>query len=265
MEDNKLDRLSMLLKWYKSESYQSMCMQMKNASDQLITTGSWLYSKIIDKSLYDQIQPARFEYASGGNIHRGFYCPSLVIDFVVGNASRGRILKRVSRLSKISHVFCFDENDILRYTKYIDEEGKKITEYLFVIENCVYGITVNDADELLSVSEEVYENTLLMQYTHLSVISMEGQVKCYHSHCEKYSYQNNMLISCVWEEFEHFAQILRKNVFEFSYNNENMVSYSFTDLIQQYSGIGSSNPILYCIRKRKSEFDRYKIVIKSNA
>lgn len=37
----------------------------------------------------------RFEYAKGGeSIHRGYYCPSLVYDLVVGNVKRGRLYKR---------------------------------------------------------------------------------------------------------------------------------------------------------------------------
>ena len=54
---------------------------------------------------------ARIEYCIGAEVHRGFYCPSLVEDIVIGNVKRGRIAKRTPK--KPSYTYCFDKNNYL--------------------------------------------------------------------------------------------------------------------------------------------------------
>lgn len=62
-----------------------------------------LKEKYID--LYDSYskQVVRYEVGVGGELmHRGYYCPSLVEDIIVGNAKRGRIAKRITSRTKNS-------------------------------------------------------------------------------------------------------------------------------------------------------------------
>ena len=58
-----------------------------------------LYDKYLYR--YDELREKALaetrytEYAKGGKtFHRGYYCPSPVQDLIVGNANRGRLLKR---------------------------------------------------------------------------------------------------------------------------------------------------------------------------
>ena len=49
------------------------------------------------------------EYSKGGeSTHRGYYCPSPVIDLLIGNVSRGRLLKRRPAVN-YDYIYCLNE------------------------------------------------------------------------------------------------------------------------------------------------------------
>ena len=52
----------------------------------------------------------REEMCSGSDMFLGFYNPSPVYDLIVGNVHRGRLLKRITKSSKPSHKYGFDQN-----------------------------------------------------------------------------------------------------------------------------------------------------------
>ncbi|MEH6949139.1 hypothetical protein V7068_19130, partial [Bacillus sp. JJ634] len=58
----------------------------------------------------------KFEYLKGGEtIHRGYYCPSPILDLIVGNAKRGRLLKRKPDFGKFTYEYGFDiDNRMIR-------------------------------------------------------------------------------------------------------------------------------------------------------
>ena len=46
------------------------------------------------------------EYGRGGTIlHRGFYCPSPIIDIVIGGSDRGRLIKNTKNMTSYDYVF----------------------------------------------------------------------------------------------------------------------------------------------------------------
>ena len=70
------------------------------------------------------------EYGYGGELlHRGFYCPSLILDIVTGNARRGKVLKQCK--GKPSYIYYFINNELLTmvkqeyYTELIYHEKKE--------------------------------------------------------------------------------------------------------------------------------------------
>lgn len=49
------------------------------------------YDKLFD---YAQSAICSTEYGRGGEFfHRGYYCPSPILDIIVGNANRGKLIK----------------------------------------------------------------------------------------------------------------------------------------------------------------------------
>lgn len=79
--------------------------------------------------LFSQIKDSivRTEYSRGGSgLHRGYYCPSLIDDIIIGNASRGKIYKRITSRSRPKHEYCFDREGKLRIVQHYDCD----TEYI---------------------------------------------------------------------------------------------------------------------------------------
>lgn len=65
-----------------------------------------------------------WQYGRGGEtIHRGYYCPSLIYDIVVGGANRGKLLKRSK--NPTTYVYGFDENGDLVSVKNNDSETEE--------------------------------------------------------------------------------------------------------------------------------------------
>ena len=63
------------------------------------------------QTLKNELEPkvVAEEYAAGGEVlHRGFYCPSPIVDIVIGGANRGRLLNRMTQKSKPTYKYKFD-------------------------------------------------------------------------------------------------------------------------------------------------------------
>lgn len=78
-------------------------------------------SKPSGNKLFDKISTKidRVEYGTGGEVvYRGYYCPDLYSTFTIGGYNRGKLLKRVTKKSKISYEFGFDGNALSMVKKY---------------------------------------------------------------------------------------------------------------------------------------------------
>ena len=63
------------------------------------------YTELLDflkkdsyRSTFEQISKTvvrREQATGGGTMHRGFYCPSIVEDIIIGNINRGKLIKRL--------------------------------------------------------------------------------------------------------------------------------------------------------------------------
>lgn len=88
----------------------------------------------------------------GGCVHRGYYCPSKIID-VVTNAKRGRVAKKQPALPE--HVYGFDALDRLLVI-----ETPNSREYIIRNGANELGITLNGKlDFIESIAESTYDET----------------------------------------------------------------------------------------------------------
>ncbi len=104
------------------------------------------YDKLIQQT---EEQAIRNEYASGGEcIHRGFYCPSPVLDKLVGGCNRGKKINKPRANSRYYYKYYInDKNKIIRSDKY--EDGRCLeTEFIILESNKTYGITFSTQDHL---------------------------------------------------------------------------------------------------------------------
>lgn len=97
------------------------------------------------------------EYSSGGELlPRGYYCPSPIYDIVTANCKRGKLLKRLTSLTKPAYEYCFDKNGKLIIVNNLYENRSEILEYN---DDVVTGITFSKEfnTEITSVIECKYD------------------------------------------------------------------------------------------------------------
>ncbi|WNS78976.1 hypothetical protein RRU94_03280 [Domibacillus sp. DTU_2020_1001157_1_SI_ALB_TIR_016] len=134
----------------------------------------------------------RFEYAKGGeSIHRGYYCPNLVYDLVVGNAKRGRLYKRKPQPGKFTYEYGFDrEGRLLRVrktTEFTASTGQFNEEFLLYEEDAVYSVCFHHTSNLEVVSKCIYDSGKVTRYERSLFLLQHAEL-----YSEEYSYENGM-------------------------------------------------------------------------
>ena len=126
-------------------------------------------------------------------LHRGAYCPSPVLDLLITNAKRGKILVRPNARSKITNRYVFDLSGKLAFIdNYIDEKMVS-SEYLIYKMNTVYGITIGMSGRMMCVSEEEYLGERILRYTRAFYSDGKESMYCYQIDSEKYDYDDTGL------------------------------------------------------------------------
>lgn len=185
----------------------------------------------------------RKEYAKGGVcLHRGYYCPSPILDLVTGNCNRGHLIKNVKRSSKYSYEYCFDNDNHLicvnKYENNIQMPFKCIESELLIyskdsVLSIIYELLLNGVINIIAISKCVYNDGNIERYDYALFFSNEETVDCIEIKTEKYDYHNNKISTCIVEEYNFNAKILRRNKYYLNYNEEDfLVSYT----VKEYDG-----------------------------
>ena len=125
------------------------------------------------------------QYCYGGDIHRGFYNPSLIEDIIIGNVKRGRLTKKQKNNSRPAYVYGFDEQN-----KLTTVTGRYGREFIIYNKDCQIGITF-DKYGIIAVCESEYENNMLKSYTYYMCNSDDSTVIDLRR--EVYTYSKNEL------------------------------------------------------------------------
>lgn len=137
-----------------------------------------------------------WQYGVGGlRIPRGYYCPSLIRDIVIGNCHRGKLLKRVTKRSKPSYRYGFDKEGRLRTVEYLDETYGDTKEFIIYNGSREIGITFTVHDgmpSIDSISESYYEGNRIQEYAYYEYMISTRSVVNYIK--EFYKYEKNKLI-----------------------------------------------------------------------
>ena len=159
--------------------------------------------------------PIREEVASRADSYfpRGWYCPSPVRDYVIGNCHRGRLLKRVTSRSKVTNRYLFDERGLyLAETYFGSDYGVKSsskTEFLLRSESSVIGITVDSKGIPNHLSEEIYEDGLIRSYFEVHIDGLPT------GKYETYIYDEHGLLECTWQDIvfgrQHHYRFVRED------------------------------------------------------
>ena len=182
----------------------------------------------------------RYEYGRGGEtLHRGYYCPSLISDIVIGNQKRGNLLKRKTK-KPADYIFGFDEKDHLIMVKHYFSCDIWSLEMIYQEESEEIGVTVfSGEDTSFILSRCVYDRDRIMEY---DLFYDDGQdmrrdknhkKRFSEERHEKYSYFPEKLVV----DFSDFSSVtnLKKiphEVFSFGLEGKKLTSYT----IEQYEG-----------------------------
>lgn len=187
------------------------------------------YSKLAEKYLpkCNEIylikckEVVRKEYSVGGELlPRGYYCPSPIIDIVVGNCNRGKLLKRVTSRSRLAYEYCFDSNDRLILVNVLQDN---LSEIIMYDNNTVTGITFSKIDkpEIISITECEYDRdnkiiSYCFAHSSFNDAKIDNLVK------ERYKYNDTGL--CEAEVFDYFSNSLNYHKYSFKHNENGYLS-----------------------------------------
>ena len=202
------------------------------------------------------------QFATGGEaLHRGYYCPSPIRDIVIGNSNRGKLLSRLTKRSKPTYQYKFDDNgrmilvDNIHYD--INSTSTEIILHDVGKELGVVSRIWNGEQMIEQVSEIIYENGKIISYTtgdgygNTDVPYSIGQYIR-----EEYTYSEKGIETAhIYHFLNHeFAQLLRHFEFRFQHDEEGYLS-EYSEIIHPNSS-GRTEPVLdgqiYSVRvKRK--------------
>lgn len=252
-EDKSKKRLKRLFQWRETDEYQHNCNRLKSECEQLISMGQdFLELYLTQRHSFSTIA-TNMEYARDGDIHRGVYCPSPVLDLVVGNLHRGNLIKRSPQKSKASHCYGFDENHRLKYIELLQDGNLSATEYIIDKENRRYGFTINLNCKLAAVSEEIFEQGKIMRYKYAVLWPDDNGYFCSNLHVEDFFYDELGLCASEKIEYQPYVNIFDRYRYEYERTDGFLSKFSFID----YAHIGFEylfpDPVKYTVRaKRKA-------------
>ena len=144
-----------------------------------------------------RVETAYTEYSTGGkSLHRGYYCPALVIDMIVGNINRGRLAKKRPKAPDFQYYF--DNTNELRLS-----EDRTCTEVILHEDDREIGLAIDPRSWFYRLSLCDYEQGLLQRYLSFSV-NVESFYVLY---LEQYKYQDGFLAEAEVKN----VQVLPKN------------------------------------------------------
>ena len=181
----------------QSPEYQASCQHFSLECMRLEAIARDLYVRKEKLQAQCDAATVRKEYASGSTLHRGFYCPSPTYDIIVGNTKRGKLLTRLTVISRPSHEYGFDANGRLLYCKRFYRGHPFYTEYLVYNESTVHGITVDRDGRISTITEETYARGKLQQFLHGLCLPTKDGFCCREIDCESYEYDSKGLRSCM--------------------------------------------------------------------
>ncbi len=177
--------------------------------------------------LYDEIKRNVFreEYGKGGELlHRGYYCPSPIFDIVVGNVSRGRLLKRPTSNSNPTYRYGFDDNGNLLTV--IHPNG---TEIIIRQGEMEIGIDFDAENEIQAICWCIFSNGTIQSYVFSLYHSFEKKIAEYRR--ENYIYSKNGLTSVDWYEcvYDGKRPIMIHDKYHFIHDGEGFLSQYTVD------------------------------------
>ena len=163
---DELQKMTQDMKTQLPKPKIELIQEYQNYIDQMIAIADCYQTSY--QQLDDQMSQnsSHLEYASGGEcIHRGFLCPSPILDQVVGGCNRGKRIKGLRVNTKNYYVYHFDDrNKLIGIEKYVNGTCYE-KEIMIEKELIVYGISYHMHDLSIGlISMETYDEMLHLKH-----------------------------------------------------------------------------------------------------
>jgi len=170
------------------------------------------------------------KYSVGGEaLYRGYYCPSPVIDIVVGGCSRGRLLSRITARSKPTFKYGFNvNNDLIAVDNLGYSYGTNaiVTEAIIRNGELERGIVYkkwNEERQVDRLSESAYCDGQIISFIDCSYMYFNNSVDLYNR--EDYVYSDKGLSTVHMYRFQaSFGPILTHQEYRFMHDDEGYLS-----------------------------------------
>ncbi len=160
-------------------------------------------------------------YSRGGLcLPRGYYCPSLLMELLITNVSRGRILEKKTKKNP-DYTYYFDDGELKLVEKEANDTGKTDFEWIQKNGNIEYSI-FKGATNRITLSE--YERDRIVKNRFLTVFSKSE----YKLILEDYNYdKENKLTSAIYKSVSVFWNSFYEDEYHFDFlydEDENLLT-----------------------------------------
>ncbi len=240
------------------KEYEDACVQLAELARPYLDD----LETLIDEA---KASVVREEVSTGGeSLSRGYYSPSPVIDLVVGNYKRGKLLVRQSQRSKISFTYGFDADDRLRLvTRHLHDLGRASQEMLIYEGDRVIGLTADRFGEsepldITTFTVENYADGKLISFSQLHVhrlreiTSFDQLVEEALYYKEEYTYDEKGIRTCDSYDYTMQTALLQHSRYVFEHDEEGCIS-SYAHIDFDYDTLEPCEPFepLAPLLKRK--------------
>lgn len=185
----------------ETEEYQKDCQHFQSEVVRLTTWANSLLPRIPQLQEEYFAATTRREYASGCKyLHRGFYAPSPVIDQIIVNTKRGKLLKRLTARANPAFEYGFHQDGRLLWCRQLENRQPVSTEFLVYEDHAVYGILLDSRGALQTVTEELFCENERLRYTKAMFTPYHSQTDCFELSCEEYLQKDGKFYT-LWHRF----------------------------------------------------------------
>ena len=175
----------------------------------------------------DSYENGKIEFCTSSTLHRGYYHPSPVYDLIVGNTKRGKLTRKLPTTNSIVYRYIFDQNGVMRCVDRPHKNAATCPEYLLYMENKRYGITFDYFGHLAAITEEVFANNQLINFTLANYGFVNNNYQCFDFRTESYQYDNKGLALCAYRKLSPQSGMrIIDDIIHFERTNGYLTSYT---------------------------------------
>ena len=216
---------------------------------------------------YEKLQSevVSIKYGVGGEcFHRGYYCPSMVSDIVIGNYNRGRLYNNSPKTATPTYVYGFNAaHKLITIQENVDA---KVAEFILHQDGRELGFLFSENRGLEGLTECTYCDGKLKSYSTCVYFEPDGTICDFRS--EVYEYDKNQL-TVHWYEYipKQSSQIskVKESIFHdafiFQLEDNMLKSYTVRNYAEGETSPRKNPDRIYHIRLKR-QVDRWLYHIK---